>query len=37
VREEENAGIIELSSIVTLDTPDGASKLRGDIREEVRG
>jgi hypothetical protein len=29
-------GVIELSSIITLDTLDGATKLRGHVSEEVR-
>jgi hypothetical protein len=38
VKEEESVGgVIKLTSIITLDTPDGATKLIGQIREEVRG
>jgi hypothetical protein len=39
VREEVcmwGGGVIELSSIITLDTLDGATKLRGHVSEEVR-
>jgi hypothetical protein len=37
VREEENVGrVIKLASIITLDTLDGVTKLRGHIGEEVR-
>jgi hypothetical protein len=36
VREQESA-VVELSTIVTLDTPDGATKLRGHVSIEVRG
>jgi hypothetical protein len=36
VREEENAGgVIKLTSIITLDAPDGTAKLRGHKGEEV--
>jgi hypothetical protein len=35
VREEESAGVIEFTSIITLDTPDGATKMRGHKGEEV--
>jgi hypothetical protein len=37
VREEESAGggVIKLISIITLDAPDGAAKLRGHKGEEV--
>ena len=37
VREEEGAGgVIKLTFIVTLDTPDGATKLCGYMDEKVR-
>jgi hypothetical protein len=38
VREEESAGggVINLASIITLDAPDGAAKLRGHKGKEVR-
>jgi hypothetical protein len=37
MREEENAsgGVIKLMSIIALDTPDGATKVRGHKEEEV--
>jgi hypothetical protein len=37
VREEESAGggVIKLASIIGLDAPDGATKLRGHKGEEV--
>jgi hypothetical protein len=37
-REEEVTGrmVIELAPVVTLDAPDGATKLCGDPSEEVR-
>jgi hypothetical protein len=37
VREEESAGggVIKLMSIIALDAPDGAAKLRGHKSEEV--
>ena len=37
-REEEVTGhiVIELAPVVTLDVPDGATKLSGDPSEEVR-
>jgi hypothetical protein len=37
VREEESVGggVIKLASIITLDAPDGAAKLRGHKGEEV--
>jgi hypothetical protein len=36
VREEESAGgVIKLASIVALDAPDGAAKLRGHKGKEV--
>jgi hypothetical protein len=37
-REEEVMGhiVIELTPVVTLDAPDGATKLSGDPSEEVR-
>jgi hypothetical protein len=37
VREEESAGggVIKLPSIITLDAPDGAAKLRGHKGKEV--
>jgi hypothetical protein len=37
--EEEGAGggVIELASIIVMDTPDGATKLRGYVGKEVRG
>jgi hypothetical protein len=37
VREEESVGggVIKLSSIIALDTPNGAAKLRGHKGEEV--
>jgi hypothetical protein len=36
VREEESAdGVIKLASIIALDAPDGAAKLRGHKGEEV--
>ena len=36
-REEEVTGhiVIELTPVVTLDAPDGATKLSGDPSEEV--
>jgi hypothetical protein len=38
VRKEEGAGggVVKLTSIVTLDTPDGTTKLREHISEKVR-
>jgi hypothetical protein len=37
VREEEGVGgVIELSSIIELETADGATKLRENIGEEMR-
>jgi mRNA-degrading endonuclease toxin of MazEF toxin-antitoxin module len=38
VRKEEGAsgGVVKLTSIVTLDTPDGTTKLRRHISEKVR-
>jgi hypothetical protein len=38
VREEENAGggVIKLASIIALDAPDGAAKLRRHKGKEVR-
>jgi mRNA-degrading endonuclease toxin of MazEF toxin-antitoxin module len=38
VRKEEDAsgGVVKLTSIVTLDTPDGTTKLRRHISEKVR-
>ena len=38
MRKEEGAGrgVIELPSIITLNTPNGATKLRGHESEEVR-
>jgi hypothetical protein len=37
VREEESAGgVIKLTSIITLDAPDSAAKLRGHKGKEVR-
>jgi hypothetical protein len=37
MREEESAGggVTKLASIITLDAPDGAAKLRGHKGEEV--
>jgi hypothetical protein len=37
-REDEVSGhvIIKLTPVVTLDAPDGATKLSGDPSEEVR-
>jgi hypothetical protein len=37
-REEEVTGhiVMELASVVTLDAPDGATKLSGDPSKEVR-
>jgi hypothetical protein len=37
MREEESiGGVIKLMFIITLDTLDGATKLRGHVGEEVR-
>jgi hypothetical protein len=35
-RGRNSGGVIELSSIIALDTPDGATKLHEHIGEEVR-
>jgi mRNA-degrading endonuclease toxin of MazEF toxin-antitoxin module len=34
--EGESGGVVKLTSIVTLDTPDGTTKLRRHISEKVR-
>jgi hypothetical protein len=38
VREKERAkgGVIELSTVVTLDTPDDTVKLRGHVSKAVK-
>jgi hypothetical protein len=38
MRKEEGAsgGVVKLTSIVALDTPDGTTKLLGHISEKVR-
>jgi hypothetical protein len=38
IRKEEgvSGGVVKLTSIVALDTPDGTTKLRGHISEKVR-
>jgi hypothetical protein len=35
-KEGASGGVVKLTSIVTLDTPDGITKLRGHISEKVR-
>jgi hypothetical protein len=36
VEEGTGRGVVKLPPVVTLDSPDGASKLSGNPREEVR-